>query len=272
MPPVARRRIVHVDHPKRQCLFCLSAEAPFTSEEHVIPRSLGPATDDYVIPPGGVCDLCNNWLGAQVDAPFVDRFDIRLTRGLEELRGRKGTLPNIIDGHNATAKLDLELDGAKVTLYATEVEETADGGLDIELRPTVRDPPDVVARTIRALWKMALGIIWLADQERALSREWDHLRCGVLGYPINGYLLQWPFTARITRRMDVNVSLEAPESPVAMRFVLGGVALAVPIAQGARIARDEVTAAGWEIYTTDASPPRSVHLRLEPTEPDAMGA
>jgi hypothetical protein len=253
-------------------LFCLRSDGPFTGEEHVIPRSLGPATDDYLIPPGGVCDPCNNWLGGQVDAPFVDRFDIRLTRGLEELRGRTGTLPDIIDGHDATAKLDLELEGAKVTLYAAKVEETEDGGLDIELRPTVRDPPDVIARTMRALWKMALGIIWLTDRERALSREWGHLRCGVLGYRFSGFLMQRPFTATITRRMDVSLSLEAPESPVAMSFVLGGVALSVPIAQGAQIARDEVTAAGWEVYTTNASAPESIHLRLEPTEPDAMRA
>jgi hypothetical protein len=72
--------------------------------------------------------------------------------------------------------------------------------------------------------------------------------------------------------MDVSLSLEAPESPVAMSFVLGGVALSVPIAHGAQIARDDVTAAGWEAYTTDASAPKSVHLRLEPTAPDAIHA
>jgi len=267
--PGARRRIVHVDASGRGCLFCLSSVGAFTSEEHVIPRSLGPATDDYVIPPGGVCDECNNWLGGQVDAPFVDRFDIRLTRGLEQLRGRKGTLPDIIDGRNAMAKLEVEIEGAKVTLYAAKAEETSDGGLHIELQPTVRDPPDVTARTIRALWKIALGIMWLADRERALSREWDHLRCGILGYRFSGYLLQWPFTALITRRMDVNLSLETPESPTAMSFALGGVALAVPIANGARIARDDVTAAGWEVHTTDASAPQSVHVRLDPRAPNA---
>src|SRR5437879_5899500 len=105
MNTLARRRTVHVNAPVRGCLFCLGVDGPFTSAEHVIPRSLGPRTEDYVIPPGGVCDPCNNWLGAQVDAPFVDRFDIRLTRGLEKLRGRKGALPDVIDGRDATAKL-----------------------------------------------------------------------------------------------------------------------------------------------------------------------
>ncbi len=265
MNTLARRRTVHVNAPDRGCLFCLGVDGPFTSAEHVIPRSLGPRTEDYVIPPGGVCDPCNNWLGAQVDAPFVDRFDIRLTRGLEKLRGRKGALPDVIDGRDATAKLDLELEGAKVTLYAARVDPTEDGGLDIELRPTVRDPPDVVARTIRALWKIALGVMWLADRQAAMAPEWDHLRRGVLGTPFRGYLLQFPFTALITRRLDVNLRLNRPESPMAMSFVLGGVALAVPIAVGVQIDPQEVVAAGWEIYTTESVAPRSIHLRLEPS-------
>jgi hypothetical protein len=160
----------------------------------------------------------------------------------------------------------LELEGAKVTLYARRVEETADGGLDIDLQPTVRDPPDVVARTIRALWKMALGIIWLADRERALAPEWDHLRRGVLGYRFSGYLLQRPFTARITRRLAVNVNLRAPETATAMTFTMGGVALALPIAPGAQVRRDEVVRAGWDVYTSDSVAPASIQLRLEPTE------
>lgn len=265
MTSAARRRTVHVKTVDRGCLFCLGSDGPFTSEEHVIPRSLGPRTEDYVIPPGGVCDPCNNWLGAQVDAPFVSRFDIRLTRGLEGLRGRKGALPEIIDGRDATAKLDIELEGARVMLYAARADPTEDGGLDIELRPTLRDPPDVIARTIRALWKIALGVMWLANREAAMAPEWDHLRQGVLGTPFRGYLLQFPFTALITLRLDVNLALGMPESPVAMSFVLGGVALAVPISSGVQIDREEVVAAGWDVYTTESAAPNSVHLRLEPT-------
>lgn len=153
-----------MDAPKRKCLYCLAAAGPFASEEHVIPRTFGPDTERFVIPPGGVCDPCNNWLGPQVDAPFADRFDMRLTRRLEGLRSRRGALPETIEGRNPTARLDLDLDGAKVTLFASSVTETPDGGLDIEIQPRVRDPSDVISRTIRALWKIALARQHLARE------------------------------------------------------------------------------------------------------------
>jgi hypothetical protein len=266
MTSLARRRTVDVNTPKRQCLYCLSANGPFDSAEHVIPRSLGSDTERFVIPAGGVCDPCNNWLGGQVDAPFTDRFDMRLSRGLERLSGRRGRVVQTIEGLNATARLDLEIDGRRVTIFASKAEETADGGLDIEIEPQQRDPPDVIARTIRALWKIALGAIFLRDRNEALDPMWDHLRFGVLGYPFTGYLLQKPFTAMVSRRLDVRVDTETPESATAMLFVLGGVTLGLPIAQGATIARAHAVEAGWIVHQSDDVAPRVVLLRLEPPE------
>jgi hypothetical protein len=40
------------------CIFCLSSEGFFKSEEHIIPEALG--NYDGVLPPGYVCDKCNN--------------------------------------------------------------------------------------------------------------------------------------------------------------------------------------------------------------------
>src|SRR5215217_697743 len=121
----ARRRRVDVDlgRDARGCLFCLSTAGPFEGEEHVIPRSLGPKTDRFVLPQGVVCDPCNRFLGRQVDAPFVDRFDMRLTRRLEDLRGRSGAVPEVIEGRDVTAELNVDLDGAKVTLLAARADE-----------------------------------------------------------------------------------------------------------------------------------------------------
>lgn len=219
-----------------------------------------------MIPPGIVCDACNSWLGKQVDAPFVDRFDMRLTRGLEGLSGRCGEPPLTIDGHDATCLLEVELGGGKVDIYAAHADETAGGGLDIEIRPKQRDPADIVARTIRALWKIALGCIWLDRREAALDSRWDDLRCAVLGAPFRGYLLQAPFTVAVTRRMHVDVRPDTPAEPSAMGFFIGGVALAVPLAAGARITRADARRDGWEVHATDARAPRSVRLRLEPSE------
>jgi hypothetical protein len=95
---------------------------------------------------------------------------------------------------------------------------------------------------------------------------WDHLRFGVLGYPFTGYLLQKPFTAMVSRRLDVRVDTETPASPTAMLFVLGGVALALPITQGATIAKADAVEAGWIVHHSDDVAPRVVLLRLESSE------
>jgi HNH endonuclease len=80
-----RRRPVKSKLPleQRGCLYCLDRSGPFRSKEHVIPRRLGPDADRFVLPAGVVCDPCNAFLGSQIDGPFVDRFDMRLTRRLE---------------------------------------------------------------------------------------------------------------------------------------------------------------------------------------------
>ena len=249
----------------RRCLFCLGHDGPFTGEEHVIPRSLGPDTDRFVIAPGVVCDRCNSFLGHQVDAPFVERFDMRLTRRLEGLRGRAGGVPAVIEGRDPIAQLDIDLDGATVTLMAARADETEDGGLDIEIRPVQRDPDDVVSRTIRALWKIALGVAYLGRGSEALDPRFDHLRRAVLGAPFKGFLLQRVFVVTITRRLAVDVSLDTPGDPWAVRFALGGVALAVALEDGARVTRAQARQAGWEVHPTGSKASQSVLLRLEPS-------
>lgn len=216
-----------------------------------------------MIAAGGVCDECNQWLGRQIDAPFANRFDMKLTRGLERLRGRGG-IPSVIEGRDATARLTIELDGRTVVVDAARADERDDGGLDIEVRPLERDPQDVVARTIRALWKIALGSAYLAHGRDALDPRWDHLRRAVLGAPFKGFLLQMPFTAQITRLLDVNVNLSAPADPEAMTFAMGGVAFAVPLADRTKITRATVRQAGWDIHTTDKPAPTRLLFRLQP--------
>jgi hypothetical protein len=82
--------------------------------------------------------------------------------------------------------------------------------------------------------------------------------------PSGGFLLQAPFTAMVTRRLEVQVDFRAPENPWAMAFAMGGVALGVPLAEGVAMTRDEARSAGWDLHTTDDSAPTALHLRLEP--------
>jgi hypothetical protein len=262
----ARQRAVATSIPvsDRGCLYCLTPNGPFTRNEHVIPRSLGPETDEYVIEPGGVCDPCNEWLGKQVDAPFAARFDMKLTRGLERLAGRGG-IPLEIKGRDPKVLLTVQLGGGKVAIEAERADRMPGGQLDIEIRPLERDPADVVTRTLRALWKIALGVAFLDRGRDALDPRWDHLRCGVLGAPLEkGFVLQRPFTAMVTRELHVHANFATPDLPDAMAFVMGGVALAAPLANHVKLSAAAIRAAGWEVHGIDKPAPKALHFRLEP--------
>lgn len=269
LPPAAQRQVdTGRSLRERGCLYCLRQDGPFQRVEHVVPRRLGPKTDRYVLEPGAVCDPCNHWLGRQVDAPFTSRFDITVHRALEGLSDRQGRVPAVIQGRDATCRLDLEISGGQVAIFAARADETHDGGLDIEIRPQERDPPDIAARTMRALWKIALGCAWgTTGRDFALDPRWDDLRRVVLGAPFRGYVLQAPFEARVTRRLDVNVAFNSPDRPDAITFEMGGVRLAAPLAAGTSITLATAKKEGWDVHATDVPAPHVVRLRLEPDKP-----
>jgi hypothetical protein len=264
---MARVRLVQreLDLAARRCLYCLG-DGRSTREEHVIPAAFGlEQTRRWIIPPGGVCDDCNAWLGNQVDAPFIHRFDLTLARALGGVAGRSGRVQTI-KGRDATAQLDVTIDGQNVRIFASKAEPTEDGGLDIEVRPEIRDPPDIVLRTVRALWKMGLGGLWHADRELALEPRWDHLRLGALGHAFTGYLLQRPMTVAPIERVHLDVRIETEEDPGSITFLAGGVVLSAPVMPGRPISGSELASAGWEIQSTKDRARDVIHLRLEPSE------
>lgn len=266
MTAAQARRPVAVDLPveARRCLYCLEATGPFRSREHVVPRRLCGRSEEHVLPPGVVCDPCNHFVGKQVEAPFTDRFDIALTRGLEGIPDRHGNVLDLIDGHSPTSRLDVQAEagGPTVQLFASTTEHA--DGLDIEIRPKHPEPPDIVARTFRALWKIALGAIYMGHgSDAALAPRWDHLRQVVLGQPFKGFVAQAPFEATTSGELKVGVDITRPADWTAVTFVLGGVALAVPLDPGAKASRDEVRRCGWDVKPTDAPPDSRILLRLE---------
>ncbi len=47
------------------CIYCRTIDAPFTSEEHVVPESL--VGDELILPRGMVCDVCNSGALSDLD-------------------------------------------------------------------------------------------------------------------------------------------------------------------------------------------------------------
>ena len=52
-----------------RCIFCQSVSDQSRSKEHIIPESLG--NTEHILPPGWVCDGCNNYLSLKVEKPFL---------------------------------------------------------------------------------------------------------------------------------------------------------------------------------------------------------
>ena len=76
-----------------RCIYCLDASGTSRSVEHVIPESLG--NTKLVLPPGVVCDRCNNYLSRKVEGPFLNSFPIRKLRFDQALPSKRGRIPRL---------------------------------------------------------------------------------------------------------------------------------------------------------------------------------
>jgi hypothetical protein len=74
-------------HPEG-CLFCRRLDGGFTSQEHVFSEALG--NHEFVLPPGVVCDRCNNGPLSRADQALVDFPPVTLLRAERGLPTRAG--------------------------------------------------------------------------------------------------------------------------------------------------------------------------------------
>lgn len=52
------------------CIFCKEESSNSRSIEHIIPESLG--NKDHVLPPGIVCDKCNNYFARKIEKKILE--------------------------------------------------------------------------------------------------------------------------------------------------------------------------------------------------------
>jgi len=90
-----------------QCIFCRADSASAKSEEHVIPASLG--NEDHVLPPGMVCDACNNYFGRKLEHKVLTSPYFKNLRARQALTSRAGNpllTKGIVSTGNATFVAD----------------------------------------------------------------------------------------------------------------------------------------------------------------------
>jgi len=95
-----------------RCIFCKVSSECSRSREHIIPESLGNLTQ--VLPPGVVCDSCNNYLSREVESPFLNSDAVRRLRFDQAIPSKRGKIPSmtgVIEPIHAPATLTRLLRG-----------------------------------------------------------------------------------------------------------------------------------------------------------------
>ncbi len=76
-----------------RCIFCKQDTSASRTAEHIIPESLG--NKDHVLPPGVVCDQCNNYFGLKVERPLLDADYFRQARFRNLIGNKEDRIPTI---------------------------------------------------------------------------------------------------------------------------------------------------------------------------------
>jgi hypothetical protein len=204
-----------------RCLFCKDNSGDSKSREHIIPESLG--NEEYILPPGWVCDGCNNYLSRNVEAPFLrtrygtsSRFEMRIP-------SKKGRIPLGMGFHPQSRSLvNLMIDKDGMSIFAAQGEDESrfinsirkqsQGSLYI---PSAGDP-ELIYETARFICKVGLEILayrcinndgW--NDELVNKEELDALRNYVRrGRP--GFI--WPINIRRIYPADYKFSDKIDES------------------------------------------------------------
>lgn len=77
-----------------RCVFCKDDSSRSTSKEHIIPESLG--NTKQVLPPGIVCDQCNNYFSRKVEGPVLNSEAIQLLRLEQAVPSKKKRIPSSV--------------------------------------------------------------------------------------------------------------------------------------------------------------------------------
>lgn len=74
-------------------MYCKRDSTNSRSVEHIVPESLG--NWEHVLPPGMVCDQCNNYLGRAVERPVLESEYFAQVRFVNSVVNKRGALPTI---------------------------------------------------------------------------------------------------------------------------------------------------------------------------------
>jgi hypothetical protein len=78
---------------RRGCLICRRSDGGFSTDEHIVPESLG--NTDKILPPGVVCDRCNHEVCAPLDEALCTFGPVQMLRTMRQQPTKSGKLPSV---------------------------------------------------------------------------------------------------------------------------------------------------------------------------------
>ena len=171
------------------CLFCRRTDGGFTSREHVFSESFGNQT--YVLPPGVVCDRCNNGPLSVVDNALASFPPFALLRAERGIGGKRGIAPVMDIGgtqvwFSAPCELNVQTNSRKVTSGMNQAPGgTPEGTLNLK---GYHNTPQKCRDMTRAIWKSALELIfWDGGAAVAMDPRFDGARQATLDSRAQGW-------------------------------------------------------------------------------------
>ena len=131
-----------------RCIFCKKIASASRSVEHIIPQSLG--NEEHTLPPGVVCDPCNNYFASAIEQPVLEsgyfvssRFNALIPNKRQRIPRLSGIL---LPGH---------LREQRVQFHKADVSRNIGG--DLELYPEASAEEAIVSGKINRVVIPASG-------------------------------------------------------------------------------------------------------------------
>lgn len=174
------------------CLFCRRTDRPFSSVEHILPESMG--NKEWILPPGVVCDTCNNGALAAAEKDLCEFFPIKAVRTMTATQNKKGRYPELRFGAGT-----MQHDGETLSIVVNDedddetLKEVGRNGSVVHLRTNIRSDRPISQKATRrvsaSLLKAALELAVNDCPELAYSPSLDYVRRQALGDPWSGMVI-----------------------------------------------------------------------------------
>jgi hypothetical protein len=107
-----------------RCIFCKKDASASRSVEHIVPESLG--NEQHTLPPGVVCDSCNNYFASSVEQPVLESGYFVTSRFNALIPNKRRRMPRLsgilLPGHPR---------GQQVQFHQAEVSRDANGNFEL---------------------------------------------------------------------------------------------------------------------------------------------